>query len=262
VLARPALARAIKASTLARMIGIGGRVGLDGCHLQSAIHTRLRTFAYDLLLWHGCWLQMVPSLVPHARWEEQFMRRTTMLLAAAAAAAISTSSAQATMRISGDPGGLILRYAERFLQARASGEQVVIDGACLSACTLAVAMLPRSQVCATSNAVLGFHAAWRPTNNGGKTSSSVATQAMMELYPADVRSWIGRHGGLTSRIIYLRGGELAAIVPTCGGGGGGVTSAARSNGVGRAARQNISVARAREVRPGQPRATLASQQIR
>jgi hypothetical protein len=189
------------------------------------------------------------------------MRHTALLLAAAAVS-VTTSAAQATIRLSGDPGGLILRYAQRFLQARASGEQVVIDGACLSACTLAVGMLPRGQVCATPNAVLGFHAAWRPTNSGGKTTSSVATQAMMELYPADVRNWIDRHGGLTSRMIYLQGAELAAIVPPCGAGGGSTTVSAGSNGVGRAARQNIAVARAREVRPGQPRATLASQQTR
>src|SRR6202043_2926448 len=150
-------------------------------------------------------------LEPGAR-EDSFMRRSALLLVAVAAISITTSSAQATMRISGDPGGLILAYAEKFLQARASGEQVVIDGTCLSACTLALAMVPRGQVCATSNAVLGFHAAWRPTSRGGTATSSVATQAMMELYPADVRSWIGRHGGLTPHMIYLQGHELSVMV--------------------------------------------------
>jgi hypothetical protein len=38
---------------------------------------------------------------------------------------------------------------------------IIIDGACLSACTLAIGLLPRGQVCATPKAVLGFHAAWR-----------------------------------------------------------------------------------------------------
>src|ERR1700730_16448360 len=144
------------------------------------------------------------------------MRHTALLLAAVAATTITTSSAQATMRISGDPGGLILQYAERFRQARASGERVVIDGACLSACTLALAMVPRGQVCATPRAVLGFHAAWRPTARGGKAPRTVATRAMMELYPADVRGWIGRHGGLTPRMIYLQGRELSGMVPACG----------------------------------------------
>src|ERR1700730_5386576 len=139
------------------------------------------------------------------------MRHILILLAGIAATVLSATFAGATMRITSDRGGRILRYAERFLQARASGEQVVIDGSCLSACTLALAMVPSGQVCATSNAVLGFHAAWRPTNRGGKTTSSVATQAMMELYPADVRSWIGRHGGLTPHMIYLQGHELTSM---------------------------------------------------
>jgi hypothetical protein len=197
------------------------------------------------------------------------MPRTALLLAAVAATSISASSAQATMRITGDPGGLIIEYAERFLQARASGEPVVIDGACLSACTLAVAMLPRGQVCTTSKAVLGFHAAWRPTSHGGKATSSVATQAMMELYPADVRGWIGRHGGLTPRMIFLQGRELSAMVPTCGAAAGATASLSREpTGVGRASREPNAVARANHdphsggVRPGQPRARLAAQQIR
>jgi len=193
------------------------------------------------------------------------MRHTALLLAAVAVMSITTSSAQATMRISGDPGGLILAYAEKFLQARASGEQVVIDGACLSACTLALAMVPRGQVCATSNAVLGFHAAWRPTSRGGKATSSVATQAMMELYPADVRGWIGRHGGLTPRMIFLQGHELSAMVPTCGAASTTVASSAQPTGVGRTGRAPNPVARAKYehvVRPGQPRARLAAQQVR
>ena len=34
-------------------------------------------------------------------------------------------------------------------------------------------------------------------------------------YPAGVRSWIKRRGGLTQKIIYLRGKELAALYPRC-----------------------------------------------
>jgi hypothetical protein len=142
---------------------------------------------------------------------------------------------------------------------------VVIDGACLSACTLALAMLPRGQICATSNAVLGFHAAWRPTAHGGKATSSIATRAMMELYPAHVRGWIDRHGGLTPRMIYLQGHELSAMVPTCGGTATPVASSAQPAGVGRAGREPNAVARANRehvVRPGQPRASLAAQQLR
>jgi len=185
------------------------------------------------------------------------MCRTSLLLAAVATASLAASSAQATIRITRDPGGLIVEYAQRFLQARASGEPVVIDGACMSACTLALALLPREQVCATPKSVLGFHAAWQPTSGGGKTTSSVATQAMMELYPADVRGWIGRHGGLTPRMIFLQGRELSAMVPVCGESRGTVAQNAREPAGATHAKRELAA-----VRPGQPRARLAAQQTR
>ena len=144
------------------------------------------------------------------------MRHASLMLVGIAAAVTSVSSANAIMRITGDPGGLVIDYVERFEAARASGEPVIIDGACLSACTLAIGILPREQVCATPNAVLGFHAAWRPTANGGRVTSPAATQAMFEVYPASVRKWIARRGGLSKRIILLKGRELAAVVPACG----------------------------------------------
>jgi hypothetical protein len=143
------------------------------------------------------------------------MRRASLMVVGIAAAVISVSPADATMRITGDPGGLVIDYVERFEAARASGEPVIIEGPCLSACTLAIGILPRGQVCATPNAVLGFHAAWRPTSNGGRVTSPDATQAMYEVYPANVRKWIARHGGLSKRIILLKGRELAAVVPVC-----------------------------------------------
>jgi hypothetical protein len=143
------------------------------------------------------------------------MRRAVLLLVAAVAA-LSASTAHATMVISSDRGGLISDYAARFITARDSGEQVVIDGACLSACTLVVGMVPREKVCATPKAVLGFHSAWRPAGGGKRVNSSVASQAMLDVYPADLRKWISHRGGLSSKMIFLYGRELAEIVPPCG----------------------------------------------
>jgi hypothetical protein len=110
----------------------------------------------------------------------------------------------------------ILDYAERFRQARAAGEQVIIDGNCLSACTMVIGMLPRDKVCATPKAVLGFHAAFRPTSDGRKVASTDATQFMMNTYPPELRKWISQRGGLTTQMPFLRGPELASFVPTCG----------------------------------------------
>jgi hypothetical protein len=38
---------------------------------------------------------------------------------------------------------------------------------------------------------------------------------VLEAYPVPVRSWIRRRGGLTSRLLLLRGRELTAIYPAC-----------------------------------------------
>jgi hypothetical protein len=151
--------------------------------------------------------------------------RMIALLLAGLAAAIAAAPAEATIRITADPGGLILSYAERFERARASGEPVVIDGPCMSACTLVVAMVPQGQLCATPRAVLGFHAAWRPDGTGGKLASPEATKVLYELYPAGLRAWIDRHGGLSRRVLLLHGRELGAYVPSCAN--GAVAGAAR-----------------------------------
>ena len=121
----------------------------------------------------------------------------------------------AAVRIAGDSGGRIGTYMQAFAMLRSSGENVVIDGPCLSACTLILGILPAKQVCVTRRARLGFHAAWKPDRFGRPIISTMGTQVLMEIYPPRVRSWIRRKGGLSRRMIYLQGPELAAIYPRC-----------------------------------------------
>jgi hypothetical protein len=126
------------------------------------------------------------------------------------------SSASATMLISEDRGGQIGHYLQAFAALRASGENVVIDGNCFSACTLVLGLIPRERVCATPRARFGFHAAWMPDENGRPVTSPMGTQALWNIYPNKVRHWIGRHGGLSRKMIFLQGHELNRIVSACG----------------------------------------------
>ncbi len=128
---------------------------------------------------------------------------------------ISTASAFAAMRIYDDPGGQIGDYLAKYHALRASGERVEIDGTCASACTMLLGTIPRNRICVTPRAVLEFHTAWDPTPSGGQTVNSAGNQILMSNYPSDVRQWIGRHGGLRAKIIYLRGAELTAMYPPC-----------------------------------------------
>jgi hypothetical protein len=128
-------------------------------------------------------------------------------------AGINESSA--TVRIADDRGGRIGTYIEAFATLRSTGETVMIDGPCLSACTLILGILTADQVCVTKRARLGFHAAWRPDHHGRPISSSMGTQVLMEVYPTKVRNWIRRKGGLSRKMIFLQGRELAAFYPRC-----------------------------------------------
>ena len=136
-------------------------------------------------------------------------------VAGALMAMFAITSASAEVRIQRDFGGQIGPYLYKYAMVREAGQRVVIDGPCLSACTLALAVIPRERICMTPNAVLGFHAAIAVDRQGRRYSASAATRVIAETYPAPVRAWIGRHGGLTNRILLLRGRELTALYAAC-----------------------------------------------
>jgi hypothetical protein len=136
--------------------------------------------------------------------------------AGALASALVTSVASADMRVTNDPGGEVTAYVRKFHDMRASGERLVIDGPCLSACTLFTAFIPRDHVCVTTRAVLGFHAAsYFDDARRALVPTRVGTRLVMRLYPPPIRSWIEQHGGLTPRLLTLRGRELAALYDAC-----------------------------------------------
>ena len=124
--------------------------------------------------------------------------------------------AQADVRILSSPGGAVDAYLAAFSRVRQSGERVIIDGPCLSACTLVLSTIPRNRICVTRRAVLGFHAPrWYYPGTGQTMRASEATRVVTASYPPAVRAWIKKRGGLTQKVIYLRGKELAALYPHC-----------------------------------------------
>jgi hypothetical protein len=146
------------------------------------------------------------------------MRIAALVGAALAALMVSivpTSGVMAAVRIKADPGGQIGPYLESLAALRSSGERVIIDGPCLSACTMVLGVIPRERICVTPRARLGFHAAWHPDEDGRPVTSRAATQLLMDIYPQHVRSWIKGRGGLSPRMMYLSGRELTAMYHTC-----------------------------------------------
>ena len=142
------------------------------------------------------------------------MRRHALAVGALVSA-LSTCSAFAAVRIGGDPGGEVSSYIHKFRQIRQSGQKVVIDGPCLSACTLLTGIIPKNRVCVTSRAVLGFHAAsYYDDASRSLVPTAEGSRLVMQLYPNDIRSWIDRHGGLTPQLITLRGSDLTEFYPS------------------------------------------------
>ncbi len=137
------------------------------------------------------------------------------LLLCAAVLSAGIAPASAAMRIAEDRGGQIGHYLQAFAMLRSTGEHVVIDGNCLSACTLVLGMIPRNHLCVTSRARFGFHAAWMPDRDGNPVTSTLGTRALWNIYPVSVRRWINRHGGLSRHMIFLQGRDLSSIVRSC-----------------------------------------------
>jgi hypothetical protein len=136
-------------------------------------------------------------------------------LCGAVFAALLAADAGASVRISNDKGGQIGPYLDAYVTLRKTGQNVIIDGPCLSACTIVLGVLPRERICVTRRAQLGFHAAWNPGRDGRPVLSQAGTKALWEIYPGEIRAWLKRRGGLKPRMVYLSGSELAAMYRPC-----------------------------------------------
>ena len=110
--------------------------------------------------------------------------------------------------------GRIGTYLTKYEALRKSGQRVMIDGTCASACTLLLGVIPHNRICVTPRAVLAFHAAWEISLTGAQTNTP-ATKYLWSRYPDGVRRWIARRGGLRSETICLGGRELATIFSSC-----------------------------------------------
>lgn len=130
-------------------------------------------------------------------------------------ATLLATTCEATIRIEDDLGGPLGDYILRFSNASRSGEQVIIDGRCYSACTTVIGLVPSKNICVTPRAVLGFHAALAPDHWGGQVVDSDATHLIFNMYPRPIQEWLNFNGGLQRRMIYLRGADLAKLYARC-----------------------------------------------
>jgi hypothetical protein len=102
--------------------------------------------------------------------------------------------ASAVVVIQKDNGGIIVDYIKKYSDIRDSGERIIVDGECHSACTLFLGLVPKENYCITDRALLGFHTATlRQTQPSGKvrvTHAAEFSAMMFYSYPGIVREML------------------------------------------------------------------------
>jgi hypothetical protein len=136
-------------------------------------------------------------------------------LLAAVLLIVGMGPSHAVVRIADDRGGRIGTYVDKYQDLRQSGDTVIIDGLCASACTIVLGAIPHDRICVTSHATLGFHAAWDFGANGRAVTNAEATQMLYAMYPSHVKRWINQRGGLTPHMLFLKGKQLQAMYKPC-----------------------------------------------
>ncbi len=131
---------------------------------------------------------------------------------------LAAAPARAELHIPRDHGGYVEEYKARYKRIRETGQRVIIDGICNSACTLVLGIVPMNKICVTPRASLGFHQAYydKAFTFGIKVTSLEGTSDLMSYYPDSVKDWIRRNGGLTTEMKKIKNGtDLWKIVDPC-----------------------------------------------
>ena len=131
---------------------------------------------------------------------------------------VAAAPAHALLHITRDHGGYVEQYKAKYERIRDTGQRVIIDGICNSACTLVLGIVPLNKVCVTPRASLGFHEAYydKSFTFGIKITSAAGTSELMSYYPDTVKDWIRQNGGLTTKMKVIKNGpQLWKIVNPC-----------------------------------------------
>lgn len=138
------------------------------------------------------------------------------IIAATIALAISATTSPA-LTITNDEGGWVPPYMKKFKAVAKRGERVVIDGPCISACTLVLHYVPTNRICVTSRAVLGVHRF--SFDYDGRYPDQVQTRKVIRGYPQALQAWIAQRGGYdampSNRFWSVQGSDLTRMLKPC-----------------------------------------------
>lgn len=116
-----------------------------------------------------------------------------------------------------DPGGEVGTYIRFFERVRDSGLDVIVDGECVSACTLLMGIIPKERICLTSRSSFGFHQA--ADGETGQAVPDITKRLNRYFYPKVVKDWIANwekeHGPLTLDVVYMLPDDFKGYYKMC-----------------------------------------------
>ncbi|RWI96397.1 MAG: hypothetical protein EOR22_06455 [Mesorhizobium sp.] len=150
-----------------------------------------------------------------------------VLLAMLTAGTKPASSKEIAYLVDGDLGGELLRYQEK---AKIIGSaKIVVDGACLSACTMYLRKDWNLDICYTQSALFGFHKPYKWLEGRVITGISAITTAdaswrseFFDQMPAGIKAMLtGKQipepaaGDPTDRFVYIKARDVRNAVKRC-----------------------------------------------
>jgi hypothetical protein len=139
------------------------------------------------------------------------MKKFLLMVAVATLALIGPAASKHPIIhvIRDDSGGVLLQYIGKYVVWDNNGDSVRIEGACYSACTLVLGTVKFSRVCATREAVFGFHSASLHLRD---EYSAEGTAVMWAFYSPNVRAKLSEYGWETPSyhpdLIMIRAQEI------------------------------------------------------
>lgn len=133
---------------------------------------------------------------------------------------LSTAAFATPLHVVFDEGGELEARYRHWVDVRMSGQKVIIDGLCLSGCTMALGLVPRDHICITPRARLGWHSAWGVNPDGSTSYAVEATTMYWVSHDLDIRARVtATHAwrGETPHpsFMYLEYIQLSDLIRTC-----------------------------------------------
>lgn len=72
---------------------------------------------------------------------------------------VSSPASAEVHRVDDDHGGIVIEYIAKYVAWDKAKDTVIVEGACVSACTIMLGIIDNDKMCATKNAEFGFHSA-------------------------------------------------------------------------------------------------------